>query len=84
MIGSTQIKKIPKSQMLREWMKNSPWFTKRQLMQWGSDCYYLRAVRQAQEMCAVGELERLNVSQQYDLGIIQGGQDEIAAWRVKK
>lgn len=75
------MKQKPKSEMLREWMKNRAWFTKRQLMIWGAENYYLRAVRQAQEMAAEGSLERLNVSQQYDLGIIKGGADEIACWR---
>ena len=63
-------------------MSRRRFFTKRDLMEWACENYYLRAVRMAQEMCAAGELERLNVSQQYDLGIIRGGQDEIAAWRV--
>jgi hypothetical protein len=73
--------KIAKSRLLKKWMMEREWFTTHDLSVWGSKNWFHRADRQAREMTVNGELERLNLSQQYHLGIVKPGANEIGAWR---
>lgn len=84
MRNATTHLKRPKSEILREWMERKRTFTTHDLIGWAAENWYLRAVRQAQEMAVNGELERLNWSQQVDLGIIGAEEDEIGAWKYVK